>query len=115
MVVLLELSVVVVIDLVDVVDVVDTGLVVVERSRNLSITVKFSSRDKSEVSKVVVVVVVVVVVAVEDVVVVEVVVDDENESSSYNSLLKLTKFLCLNLSHDLIFRVAYLGFGTKGF
>ena len=83
MVVLLELSVVVVID---VVDVVDIGLVVVERSCNLSMTVKFSSGDKSvSVSKVVVI---------EDFVVVVVVVDDEKESSSYNSLLKLTKFLC---------------------
>ena len=68
--VLLELSVVVLIELVDVVDI---ELVVVERSRNLSITVKFSSGDKSEVSEVVVI---------EDVVVVVVVVDDENEPSS---------------------------------
>ena len=75
MVVLLDLSVVVVKELVDVLDVVDIGLVVVERSRNLSITVKFSSDEKSEVSKVVVIEDVVVVVVV-------VVVDDGNEPPS---------------------------------
>lgn len=75
MVVLLDLSVVVVKELVDVVDVVDIGLEVVERSRNLSITVKFSSGEKSEVSELVVIEDVVVVVVV-------VVVDDGNEPPS---------------------------------